>query len=333
MMAGDTVVQSEISTPLYHERTADLLVTEKETVAEGVVALTLRGPAGDELPDWTPGAHIDVLLTEPDLVRQYSLCGSPQDRHQWRVAVLKEPSSRGGSSYIHENLAPGAAMRVRGPRNHFPFIEASEYLFVAGGIGITPLLPMLHAAEAADVKWQLVYGGRSRSSMAFLDELEQYGPRVRVLPQDELGLLPLGMFLSTPRPGMLVYGCGPEALLDALEAHCAPWPAGSLHTERFKAKEIEPTAGALESFEVSCQRSGITFTVPADRSVLDVGNEHGLGILSSCREGVCGTCEVGVIEGDLEHRDSVLSEEERAAGEFMMTCVSRSLSPRLVLDI
>jgi ferredoxin-NADP reductase len=250
----------------------------------------------------------------------------------WRVGVLREPESRGTSSHVHDRLQPGDVVRVRGPRNNFPLVDSPRYLFVAGGIGITPILPMIRAAEAAGADWRLVYGGRRRASMAFLDELGRYGDRVTVCPQDEVGLLDLAALLGTPQEGTRVYCCGPEPLLAAVEQRCASWPAGSLHVERFSARPLtEPVRS--EAFEVVLERSELTLTVPPDRSILSVVEEAGAGVLSSCAEGTCGTCETAVLEGVPDHRDSVLSAEERAANRCMMICVSRSSGPRLVLDL
>ena len=316
-----------------HEEVAlDLVVDSKELVADDVVALTLRHPQGESLPSWTPGAHTDVVLGE-DLIRQYSLCGDPADRSVWRIAVLREPESRGGSRSIHDALQPGSTVHVRGPRNHFPLDDAGGHLFIAGGIGITPIIPMVAAAEARGADWRLVYGGRKRSSMAFGDELTaRYGDRVTILPEEETGLLPLAALLDTPRPGTTVYCCGPEPLLRAVEAHCAAWPPGSLHVERFSPKDMgEPVRS--ESFEVELATSGRVVTVPLDKSVLQVLLDNGLDIEHSCAEGVCGTCETRVISGSPDHRDSLLTDEEKEANDTMFVCVSRSLSPRLVLDL
>jgi ferredoxin-NADP reductase len=207
-------------------------------------------------------------------------------------------------------------------------------VFIAGGIGITPILTMVAAANARGADWQLLYGGRRRTSMAFLDELAAYGERVRIYPEDEEGLLPLGSFLAPSREDTLIYCCGPEPLLVAVEGWAGSWPAGSLHFERFKAKlpaEAPPTA--IETFEVVLQRSGMTVTVPPDKSILEVVEAAGVYSLSACREGVCGTCEQSVLEGEPDHRDSVLTPAERKTNEVMMICVSRSCTPRLVLDL
>jgi ferredoxin-NADP reductase len=202
-------------------------------------------------------------------VRQYSLCGSPSDSRTIRVGVLKVAGGRGGSAFVHERLHPGTTVRVRGPRNHFPLVSSPRYLFVAGGIGITPLLPMMAEATATGADWTLLYGGRSRASMAFVDELAAYGTRVTLVPQDEAGLLDLDSALGRPRDDTLVYCCGPEALLTAVEQRCASWPAGALHLERFAAKPAAPQAEAQRPFDLVLARSGLTLTVPPGKSVFD----------------------------------------------------------------
>jgi ferredoxin-NADP reductase len=313
---------------------ADLRVAGKRAAAEGVVVLTLREVAGRPLPPWAPGAHVDLLLDgvlDGGPTRQYSLCGDPADHHEWRLGVLREVEGH-TSVYVHDRLQPGDVVRLRGPRNNFPLESSSRYLFIAGGIGITPLLPMVAAAEAMGADWRLVYGGRQRTSMAFLDELDRYGDRVSVRPQDETGLLDLDELLGTPQEGTRVYCCGPEPLLAAVEQRCAAWPPGSLHVERFSAKPLaEPARN--HAFDVVLAQSELTLTVPPDRSVLDVLEEAGVAVLSSCAEGTCGTCETAVLEGVPDHRDSVLSADEQRANECMMICVSRSCSERLVLDL
>lgn len=313
------------------ERELSLVVSARETEADGVISLVLQDPDRAQLPEWGPGAHIDLVMGD-NLIRQYSLCGPMRDRRQYRVGVLLDPKSRGGSTYVHEEIQQGSTVVVRGPRNHFPLVDAEEYLFIAGGIGITPMLPMIEYAEATGTPWRLVYGGRTRASMGFLSELEQFGERVSVLPQDETGMLPLDTELATPKPGKLVYSCGPNGLLDALDTACSHWPSGALHTERFAAKEFAADPDALETFEVVAQRSGKTMTVGPDQTILEACEAAGIKILASCRAGVCGTCDVDVLEGEPEHRDSVLSAEDRESNEYMIVCVSRSKSPRLVLD-
>ena len=247
--------------------------------------------------------------------------------------VLLEPKSRSGSRFVHGELVVGAMLRVRGPRNHFALAPAKSYLFVAGGIGITPILPMVAAAEAEGAQWRLAYGGRTRASMAFRTELTQrYGERVDIRPQDEAGLLDLAGLLGSADSETLVYCCGPEPLLAAVEAACGHWPFGALHVERFSPKKIaEPVR--QESFEVELAKSGMVLTVLPGRSVLEVVEEAGVTVLSSCTQGTCGTCETTVLAGVPEHHDSLLSADERAANDTMFICVSRSCSPRLVLEL
>jgi ferredoxin-NADP reductase len=308
----------------------EVLLAHKETIAEGVVRLVFRHPTGDQLPPWAPGAHVDLLL-RPDLVRQYSLCGDPGDRSVLEVAVLREQAGRGGSAFVHDTLLPGDRLRIRGPRNNFPFVRAERYLFVAGGIGITPFLSMVAAAEAAGADWRLLYGGRSRSSMAFAAHLRQeYGDRVLLWPRDEAGHPDVAGTLAATDGGTAVYCCGPEPLLAVAEEVCARLPHLQLHLERFSPKEI---TGVAAGFDVELARSGLTLTVPADRSILEVAEDAGVPVLSSCREGTCGTCETPVLGGVPDHRDSVLTGEEKAANETMMICVSRSCGRKLVLDL
>ena len=318
-----------------HEFTTELTVRHRSTPADGVVVLDLAHPADEDLPRWGPGAHIDLML-EDGLTRQYSLCGDPRDSGVWRIGVLLEPHSRGGSQYVHENLREGATVRVRGPRNHFPLVDALHYKFVAGGIGITPIFAMIEAVQRAGGDWTLLYGGRTRASMAFAEDLAgRYPSRVTLWPQDERGLLDLESLLKQPQDNTLVYCCGPEPLLGAMEQQCTHWPTGVLHIERFapRAPTAEETAEALDQFEVVCQRSGVSFEIMPEQSVLEVLEEAGIPILGSCYEGVCGTCEAKVLEGTPAHRDSVLTDAERASGEIMMPCVSRSRTERLVLDL
>ncbi|MCX4095646.1 PDR/VanB family oxidoreductase [Nocardia sp. alder85J] len=330
-MQSSQAVQEDPAAGFGTEYEIDLVVTTRDDTTEDVSVLELRDPQGNELPSWEPGAHVDLILGD-ELVRQYSLCGDPADRSVWRVAVLREPASRGGSIAVHENLHPGRTVRIRGPRNHFELVPAPRYLLIAGGIGITPILAMVRELDRSGADWQLFYGGRRRATMAFLAELEQYGSRVTVQPQDESGILDLDSILGTPQPETLIYCCGPENLLTAVEQRCDFWPGDVLHLERFTAKPLtEPIRS--DSFEIHLEQSNLTLTVPPGKSILQVVEAAGLDALSSCEEGVCGTCETVVLEGEPDHRDSILSDAEKARNDCMMICVSRSRGPRLVLDL
>jgi len=309
-----------------------LRVARRPTGAEGVVVLELRDPTGADLPAWTPGAHIDLNLPG-GMARQYSLCGDPADRSTWQIGVLREPDGRGGSAWVHDDLLEGADVDVCGPRNHFELVPSPRYVFIAGGIGITPIMPMAAAAERAGAEWEFHYGGRARTSMAFVEALDAaHGAKVSLHPQDEVGLIDLDRILGTPQPDTLVYCCGPEPLLNAVEQRCADWPQGTLHVERFAPKDIgEPVLTG--AFEVELANSGTTLTVPPDKSILQVVEEAGIAVLSSCQEGTCGTCETGVLEGTVDHRDSLLTPEEQAANDTMFICVSRAACPKLVLEL
>lgn len=309
-----------------------LEVARREVAADGVVVIELRGSTGQELPPWAPGSQIDVVLS-PQLTRQYSLCGDPSERSVWRIAVLREPNGRGGSAFVHDRLHEGETLDVRGPRNHFALELSPRYLFIAGGVGITPIVPMVAAVHAAGAQWELHYGGRNLNSMAFgTDLVNEYGGAVTLHPQDEVGLLDLDALLGTPQPDTLVYCCGPEALLLAVEKCCAVWPAAALHIERFAPREQREPA-IRDSFEVELAQSRVTVVVPPEQTVLQAVRNAGVEILSSCGEGTCGTCETRVLGGQVDHRDSLLSPEEQAANNTMFICVSRAASSRLVLDL
>ncbi|WP_207453641.1 PDR/VanB family oxidoreductase [Herbiconiux sp. SYSU D00978] len=316
--------------PLYPEY--DVVVTDRTLVADEVAMLDLADARGNPLPGWLPGAHLDVLLPGGE-ERQYSLCGDPDDRSSWRIAVLREPAGRGGSLLLH-TVAVGDRLRVRGPQNHFAFAPTAgrSYLFLAGGIGITPLLPMLRAADAAGCDFRLVYAGRSRSSMAFAAALaESYGDRVRLHPSDEGARVDLALLLGELPLDTQVYCCGPTRLLDAVENLMAD-RLRDLHMERFEARALtEPVLD--EPFEVELAMTGVTVTVPPSRSILDVAEEAGALVLSSCREGTCGTCETPILEGEADHRDSILTPDEQEENRMMYICVSRAACPRLVLEL
>lgn len=309
-----------------------LVVRERRSEAEGVISLILSSADGAVLPSWQPGAHVDLLLGN-GLERQYSLCGEPSDAASWRIAVLREPDGRGGSAFVHSSLTVGSEVVVRGPRNHFELLPAARYVFIAGGIGITPILPMLDAAVAAGTRWSLLYGGRTHASMAFADDLAaRFGGQVSIRPQDRYGLLDLAGHLGAPQDGTEVYCCGPGALLDALQNYCAATGWRAPRIERFQPK-TDPEEGANRPFDVVLSSTGAVLRVPADASILDTLLSTGVSALYSCTEGTCGTCETDVLEGVPDHRDSVLTSAEQAAGDTMMICVSRAKSDRLVLDL
>ncbi|EKF17883.1 PDR/VanB family oxidoreductase [Nitratireductor pacificus] len=302
------------------------------SVADGVVALTLAKADGGPLPGWSPGAHIDLILPN-GVTRQYSLCGDPADTSRWRIGVLLAPASRGGSSYIHSELRAGDRLVASHPRNNFPLDPAERYLFIAGGIGITPILPMLAELSARGAEWHLLYGGRTARSMAFTDEIATLaGGTLELCPEDECGLLDLDACLTAHEPGRAVYCCGPEPLIEAVENRCASWPSGALRKERFAPSErqtpLDPGA-----FEVELARSGRRVVVPADRSMLSVLEDAGCAITNSCRAGICGTCLVRVLAGIPEHNDDILNDQQREAGDVVLPCVSRSRTATLVLDL
>jgi ferredoxin-NADP reductase len=294
----------------------------------------LSAADGAELPQWSPRAHIDLELV-PGLVRQYSLCGLRADHRTWTIAVLREPDGRGGSRHIHDTLTEHSDDRVLGLRNLFELQPATRYIFIAGGIGITPIVPMTDAAEHSGIPWELHYGGGSLRSMAYIDDLRSaYGDKVALCPEDDQGVLNLTTILSRPEPGTLVCCCGPPGLIGAVEQRCGVWPAESLHFERFfTAGVLQGDAEVDVPFDVILNHSGVRATVPGDKTILEVlRDEYGVDIVSGCERGICGTCETAVIDGIPDHRDSVLSAEERTLNQTMMVCVSRSKSKVITLD-
>lgn len=306
----------------------DMTVVARDDSARDVAIIELA--AERPLPRWQPGAHIDVLLPGGD-ARQYSLCGVPGDP-VYRIGVLREPDGRGGSAWIHEALRPGASVRVAGPRNHFEFVpeKGTRYLFLAGGIGITPIVSMLRSAAASGVEYSLEYAGRSRSTMALLPELlDAHGSRVAVHAADEGARLDLDALFAQLPPFTTTYCCGPARFIEAVEAAAV---GRQLKVERFEAKELgEPLL--KEAFEVELAFSGITVEVQPEQSVLEAIEDAGVLVLSSCKVGTCGTCETRVMGGEVDHRDSILTPDEQAANDVMYVCVSRSAGPPLTLEL
>jgi len=270
--------------------------------------LDLVDPWECDLPLWQPGAHIDLIL----------------------------PTGRGGSKSIYEALRPGSAAKFVGPRNNFALLAAESYLFIAGGIGITPLLPMMSSVAARTPDWHLLYGGWRRASMAFLEDLSYYGSNVTIAPEDEFGLLDLDAALAAAPSDAAVYCCGPEPLITAVEHACERSGRPALHAERFAAVPGQSAAPLCEEnaeFDVVLKRKDLTVHVPTDASILEALEEAGYRVLCSCREGYCGCCDTTVLEGIVDHRDEYLSQQYREGGKKIMICVSRSRSSRLVLDV
>lgn len=307
------------------ERTARVRSLTME--ADDVLVVELDSVDGDH-GEWAPGAHIDLVLPDAP-VRQYSLTGAPH-ASRYRIAVLREEQSRGGSRAVHERLRPGDVVTLRGPRNHFPLEPASEYLFIAGGIGITPIIPMLHAAERSGARWSLLYLGATRRRMAFLEEIAAIGSgAVTVVARDEGDRADLVGALAAAAPDAAVYACGPERMLSALQ-ELLPEETGRLRVEYFAAPDIEYEPGG--AFSIRLARTGVEVAVEPDQSVLEAMRGVGVDVLTDCEEGICGSCETAVIEGEVEHRDFVLTSQERERMDCMMVCVSRAACPLLVLD-
>lgn len=302
-------------------------VVARRNEAEGVIALDMEPVEADILVEWEPGAHIDVMVDD-ETWRQYSLYSA--EGRSWSIAIQLAPDGRGGSKRLFESAFPGSVFSVSHPRNRFELVPAERYVFIAGGIGITPIKPMLERASANGAEWTLWYGGRSRDRMAFADRLvDDHGNRVKIIAENESGRIPIDDVLDEHR-GSIVYCCGPETLIHAV-ALSAESRGMEFRCERFSGVKNNDVLD--RPFDIKVHSTGQVLTVHRGQSIADVLIASGIDVFTSCREGVCGSCETGILEGHAEHRDSVLSAEERDSNSSMMVCVSRSTSDLLVLDV
>lgn len=303
-----------------------LLISQMTWEADGIMSLRLTSPKGGRLPSWTPGAHIEVALPS-GLVRNYSLYGDPGDRFCYQIAVLRQDAGL-GSREIHDQLRVGRRIQVSWPRNAFALRPAPAYLFVAGGIGITALLPMAREVAARGVPWWLVYVGRSRSRMALVDAVLAVDPlRARIVPEEELGREDLDGLIRMQMPGTAVYCCGPPSMLATISELVNVHPDLSLHVERFSPAPVDGSP-----FHVELRRTGQTVLVGPRQTVLDAVRPVVPNVAGGCEQGVCGRCKARVLDGVPDHRDNLLSPAERDSGQ-MLLCVSRAHTGRLTLDL
>lgn len=309
-------------------------VADVRAEAKDVITLELRAIDGGELPTFTPGAHLDLHLPN-GLVRNYSLTNDWRERNRYVIGVGRAADSRGGSSYIHSSIRAGAQLKISAPRNNFPLDEDSaSFLFIAGGIGITPIMAMVRWCVANEKPWRLIYAARSRQRTAFYEELcALAADRVQFHFDDECGqVLDVAEAISSWSEGESVYCCGPSPLMEAVKTLTEHLPSGTVRFEWFTVPESDEPQES-NSFTVKLERSGVEFEVPEHKSILEVLEEHGFEIPFSCREGLCGTCVTNVCSGEPDHRDYVLTDEERESGKMMTICCSRSKSPVLALDL
>lgn len=308
-------------------------VTQMRYEANTILSIEVTPLDGSTLPRFEAGAHIDLILAD-GLRRSYSLYRPYGAGKSYAVAVHLDPNSKGGSAYIHQTLRVGDKLKISMPKNHFPLNEtAAKSVFIAGGIGITPMVCMIARLAELGRPWELHYGARSRSAAAFLPEIEALAGTGKVVTHfdDEAGgaLMDLAaIFAASPQAHF--YCCGPEPMLAAYEKAGQAVPRAQVHAEYFSATEEAAREGG---YEIVLNRSGKVLDVPAGKTILDVLIEHKVNVPFSCSDGVCGTCETRVLEGRPDHRDAVLSDEERAAGDVIMVCCSGSKSARLVLDL
>jgi ferredoxin-NADP reductase/DMSO/TMAO reductase YedYZ heme-binding membrane subunit len=305
-----------------------LVISQVTMEAENVLSFRLTAADGAALPSWEPGAHIELVLPSGRR-RQYSLCGDPHDTHTYRIAVLRVPTGRGGSVELHAIARAGQLITVHGPRNHFPLVPSPAYLFIAGGIGITPLMAMAARVASMGCPWKLAYVGRCRASMAFINEVTALGTsQVEVLPHEERGRPDLDAVVDAAPSGTTIYCCGPDRMLQAVQQRVATRPDLSLHYERFTGA----TAAGGTAFQVKLQRSRHVLDVPDNRTVLQAVRDVVPGISVGCEQGICGACRAIILAGEADHRDALLNDTERAAGA-MLLCVSRARTKKLTLDL
>jgi ferredoxin-NADP reductase len=312
------------------EAAVKLTITSTRAVAPDVVVIDLAAVDDSPLPAWEPGAHIDVQLG-CGLVRQYSLCGHPADAGRWRIAVRRDARSRGGSAWLHDVASPGLVLNASAPRNNFPLIPARRYVFLAGGIGITPFLPMAERAAQNGADVRLAFGGPGHLLAAFEERLRGSGSIDLQLHDAADGPIPLERVLRDVDAGTEVYCCGPAGMIEATRELARRTDAISLHVEQFSAAAASGTGSRTVTVELA--RSGLEIVVAPDESILDAVLSRDMFVASSCREGTCGSCEVGVLAGEPEHRDSVTDPDDPDRDLSMMICVSRARSERLVLDL
>lgn len=322
----------EIGAPVKHGLARQLRVVEVDHESDGVIRLSLEDPHGRALPGWTPGAHIDVMVG--DYARKYSLCGARDDASRLTIAILKDETGRGGSVYIHQSIVPGALIRVRGPKNHFRLDESGErYVLIAGGIGITPIIAMADRLKQLGKNYTIHYAGRSLASMAFVARLQRdHGNCLHLYPKLDGRRLDADAVVGAAHADAQIYACGPERLLEALE-HIVRDRPERLHVEHFSAVGTKLDPENEKPFEVELKDSQLSVQVPAEQTLLEALRGVGVDVPSDCEEGLCGTCEVNVLAGEIDHRDKVLSAAERAEGRRMMTCCSRSRGSKLVLAL
>jgi vanillate O-demethylase ferredoxin subunit len=313
----------------------EVLVRSVMVLADNICSFELVDPAGHALPEFTAGAHVDIHLAN-GLIRQYSLCTDPAETDRYVIAVLREPQGRGGSVAMHEELRPGTRVTISAPRNNFKLAAGAErHVFLAGGIGITPIMSMIAAAQAGGKDFHLYYCARSPERTAFLDVLQPLVAAGKATVHfdggDPARSLDLKAVLRDHRPGTHLYYCGPNGMLNAAEAASEHWPPGTRHCERFSAAPAAPAAAPDLPFEIELARSGGCYVVAPGKSIVQVLKANGITVETSCEEGFCGTCMTRYLAGQPLHRDTVLDDEDRE--EFLMICCSRAKSGRIVLDL
>jgi vanillate O-demethylase ferredoxin subunit len=311
-------------------------VLHKKQEAQDIASFELVKPDNSPLPGFSAGSHIDVTVPG-GLTRQYSLCNDAAEQHRYRIAVLRDPKSRGGSIAMHDLLKEGDMLLISEPRNHFPLVHAQRTLLFAGGIGVTPLLAMAQRLSAIGQDFTLHYSARSADRTAFRDEIQasSFAGRTQFHYDDgdAAQKLDLDREIGKPEAGTHLYICGPTGFIDFVvqSAKRLGWKDDQVHVEYFGAAAQDTTGD--KAFQVKIASSGATYDIPADQTVVQALEAHGVEIMVSCEQGVCGTCITRVLQGECDHRDMYFTDDEKAKNDQFTPCCSRARSPLLVLDL
>ncbi|MFD2204574.1 PDR/VanB family oxidoreductase [Kiloniella antarctica] len=312
-----------------------VLVNAMKDQAQNIRTYELVSPSGETLPPFTAGSHIDVFLAN-GLIRQYSLSNAPEEQLRYVIGVQKEENGRGGSKYLHDTVNIGDEIEISVPRNHFELDEsAQKYNLIGGGIGITPILSMARRLKSLGKPFQLYYACRNEGRAAFMEELKssELSPHVVVSYDDVHGPLKTQTLFGPVEPEVQIYCCGPTGLMDAVKCATITWPNNTVHFEHFSADDSTGPKEDDGSFEIIIQSTGKVLHVPADKSILTILEDNGIFVDHACCEGVCGTCETGLLEGDADHRDMILTDDEKKENQVLMVCCSRAKSASLTLDL
>ena len=323
----------KIGPPSKDEIFRKVIIDDIADEADGIIRLRIKNSNTKPLPKWSAGSHIDFIFE--DFNCKYSLCGEAQDQSYYEIAVLREPEGRGGSLYIHDQLKAGDTLQIVGPKKHFPLDEtAHSYILIAGGIGITPIIAMADRLKLLGKNYVIHYAGRSHETMAFIGRLKHdHGNALSLYSKEAGQRMGLPSITNDLQNNQKIYACGPERLLAALDVLSVSWLEDTLHYEHFNSSLSSLDPEKEHGFDVTLKDSDISVHVPPDQTVLEALLSVGIEVSNDCKEGICGTCEVAVLDGEIDHRDQVLTKSEKLKADRMMTCCSRSKGNKITLAL